>query len=298
MLALHDIADCAFCRTRKHELYGPDLGWARAIVTDALAARKFDFGELHLELAGVDEEGVKSYVTPGLTDTEKRFWHDRLVPLPFDRCWYECTVDDARIGLLVVANEVGWEVTQVILHRTWIEIDCIFVRALFDDPPDTPFRCVAPQTVAANLEEFEAKAEKMNAASRLNLARYLTLMLTSKTTETKFEKAKPVSVATRRALGRTPPQDHAVITIVPKRFVSAAGGERGVGGGRRLHWRRSHLRHFSHSTPGSKWCPEMEHEGTTGWWVTVIPRHLVGRAELGEVTHEYRVKHDDAKEVT
>lgn len=54
----------------------------------------------------------------------------------------------------------------------------------------------------------------------------------------------------------------------------------------RLHWRRSHLRHYDHNTPRAQWAPTKVHGGKTGWWIAAIPRMLVGKAELGEVSHE------------
>ena len=38
------------------------------------------------------------------------------------------------------------------------------------------------------------------------------------------------------------------------------------------------------------------YKGTVGWWISIIPRFLVGHAELDELSHEYRVQASHEKE--
>jgi hypothetical protein len=101
-------------------------------------------------------------------------------------------------------------------------------------------------------------------------------MLNSRSTEKRTVEGGPKPSGNRHPLPA-----HTVVTIVPKRFVGERpDGERGTHASPRLHWRRSHLREYK--APSG----EVYHR-------IVIPRCLVGKDELGAVTHTYRVRRED-----
>lgn len=103
------------------------------------------------------------------------------------------------------------------------------------------------------------------------LAVYLTLMLNSKSSEVTTSPAPKALNAARTKRGHTPLADHRIVTIVPKNYSHVKGADGIDRRSPRLHWRRSHLRKLP-----------------TGKSI-VIARMLVGKAELGEVSHEYRI---------
>jgi hypothetical protein len=108
---------------------------------------------------------------------------------------------------------------------------------------------------------------------------YLVLMLNSKTTE--IAKVDPDERMTRaRAkVGLEPLSTHRVVTIVPERFRKSSTEQGGHHRSPMLHWRRSHVREFK-APSGAVYKR------------TVVARHLVGRRDLGEISHEYVVKHE------
>lgn len=291
-LMVHDLCDVLLGKSRKRPLLLLDAHTPTlqkdlvARTTCMLAARKFDFGVLPLE-----PMDAHTWHAPKLEETEWGFWRDGLVPLPFEVCWYEFTLGNSRSGLLLIDRGTEWHIERYDWSSE-VLYDGVTVHAILAHA-GTPggVRISGTMRAVELLQRQDMALIERDYVSCANLAVYMTLMLNSKTTETRAERVPPAANAARRALGRTPQQDHHVITIVPKRFVASTTAHgHGVGGGKALHWRRSHLRHYEQHTPRSQWQPSVEHNGRTGWWVAVIPRHLVGRAELGEVTHDYRVK--------
>lgn len=72
---------------------------------------------------------------------------------------------------------------------------------------------------------------------------------------------------------------HTTVTIVPQRFIDEAreaDGTKGTHASPRIHWRRSHVRTYNRGLPNER--------------KIVIARQIVGRRELGEVTHDYVVR--------
>ena len=94
---------------------------------------------------------------------------------------------------------------------------------------------------------------------------FLTMMIGS--TSTTVEEVEPRPFANRRRAERGLSRDpsHRLVRIVPRRIAEALerDGE-GPKGHRRIHWRRSHLRHYASGK------------------VAVIPRHVVGLRTLDE----------------
>lgn len=255
-------------------------------------AHKFDFGELILEV----KENIPSgpvYALPALTADEMGFWRDGLIPLPFETCWFEFTLNGFRSGFLVQEVGTRWTVSRV---------DWLPDEVLVDGIQTTVDRAYASEDFAIMITgntrlyhqlhehsdtKFSATANSI--ASSPPLVVYFALMLNSKTTEAVKAPAPAAGLNRSRVRrGRAPLQEHSIITIVPARFRTQERAD-GKGAPRRLHWRRSHVRHYDRHTPASRWSPNLEHAGKKGWWVAVIPRMLVGHADLGEVSHEYRV---------
>lgn len=259
-------------------------------------AEKFDFGTVILEPEDI-ERGF--WRVPVLTDDEVDMWSSRLLPLPSRACWYEFTLNHSRSGLLIVTDESDEaHVCRFDYSRDFVAPPLAFVRI----PRDSTLKTAAHASVCPLVnDEYVSALEDRTTnigrslasglAAECTLAVYFTLMLNSRTTERCSEVA-PVRLNKKRtSAGRPPLYSHSIVNIVPQRYRDAA--EREVAGTHRsprLHWRRSHLRHFEEHTPHSVWAPMVEHKGHKGWWVTVIPRMLVGKAELGEVSHEYRVR--------
>jgi hypothetical protein len=104
---------------------------------------------------------------------------------------------------------------------------------------------------------------------------YLTLMINSRTTEITREVAPDRLNRARLKRNRAPLYNHTVVRIVPQRFVTPGDGHGGTHASPRLHWRRSHIRTLQRGTPEER--------------RVLIRRMLVGRADLGEVSHEYRI---------
>lgn len=221
-------------------------------------AEVFDFGGLHLEPS---ERGLPAYDVPRLTDEEEGFFAEGLIPLPAPVTAFEFQVaGHPRYLILVVDGEEGWEATRMedgLITGTWI-------RKTPDDDPTAHFVWGPPSTEPKDLE-------KVTYGANLGMAKYFSLMISSKTTEVRRVEGGP-----REGSNRHPLPAHRVVTIVPTRFRTD-GDAGGTHASPRLHWRRSHLREYK--------APSGEVYNRV-----VIPRHLVGRADLGEVSHEYRVK--------
>ena len=232
------------------------------------ASQKFDFGQLMLE-----QNPDKSYQTPRLTSDEYDFWRDGYIPLPFSPVWYEFQLGAFKSGVLVYEENDFWVCNRIDL----VENETMFVgveetldraHGLKDGVIKTGYR--GNTRLADGLLRKSIQLEGFLLVGELVL--YLTLMLNSKSTETKTVEASTALNKKRVRDGKTPTFEHRVVTIVPNRFRyehHAASGEQRMSP--RLHWRRSHLRNLS---DGRK---------------IVIPRMLVGRADLGEISHEYNI---------
>lgn len=276
----------------------------------ARIAEKLDFGTLQLEQGKVFIEATQSYnwEGPKLTEVEEDAWTQGLIPLPAPVCWYEFTLGNSVTGLLVRGEAGAIDVQRV-------DYDYKLGRGLFNgmwarlgndgiDPGELRMNVVdnagnKKETYAVlgtkKQIEFvrlihERQPAVLNFASDHHLAIWLTLMVNSRTTRKSRKKESQLSNKLRVKSHKEPLPDHYVIDLYPSEYVRKGEGQGGTHTPPRLHWRRSHLRHFDHQTPGSKWSANEVHDGSTGWWVTLIPRYLVGLQELGEVSHEYRIK--------
>lgn len=264
-------------------------------------AQKFDFGDLLLEPSG--PPGL--YTLPKITDVEYGFWSDGLLPLPFEVVWYEFVIGSSRSGLIVAEHEQDkWIVQRLEFNADksilFDQVACMVSRSTSLKQGTLATTTVEPigrrldVTMGGNepyLKKVRGDQEFLenNLGMNVPLAIYLTLMLSSRTTEVSpVMGASPALIKSQQRRGRTPLPEHRIVRIVPESFYQQARAE-GIAARRppRLHWRRSHLRHYEERVPSATWAPNHVHKGRSGWWVSVIARMLVGRAELGEVSHEY-----------
>lgn len=291
MLISHKILDALLGRDARYAI--PPIPGEAALRprTAALlaSAEKFDFGSLPFER---DPTRVGSWTIPKLSDDERDFWHQGLLPLPAPLCWFEFTLGGSRSGLLVAEHGTKW-----ILQRIDVTLDRHILHDalhLVADRADPGLRVAFhgnPEGAEWLKKQTIPGLDLRTHAENMYLAIYMVLMINSRTTEVRRESAPDRLNKKRAAAGKTPLVAHRVVTIVPTRFHDHAEAEaRGTHRSPRLHWRRSHLRHYEEHTPSSVWAPAATHDGRVGWWVVVIPRMLVSRAELGEVSHEYRVR--------
>lgn len=257
-----------------------DASYAQGMLISIPEAEKFDFGELAFEIMP-----DTTYRCPELTGQEVGFWLDNLIPLPARLCWYEFSLQGHRSGVLLSETENGdlrfrradWEQGMVILDGCTGELSRV--------------QTLAAGVLAGTLDKPSALRTSSHVyisdhslMSLGGMCVWLTLMLHSRTTERVRESAPSRLNAARVKRGKGPLFDHLIVTVVPDKFVDRRSGQNGDGqhASPRLHWRMSHLRMFDHPTASSK--PYRDKHAV------VIPRCLVGKAELGEITHDYRVK--------
>ena len=270
MLIAHKVIDALRGLDKKHTLTpvpgAPDKAAREEAAAMIERAQKFDFGNLVLE-----QKDDNSYTIPALTEDEKNFWREGLIPLPFPVCWYEWVLNGFRSGLLVLERDPGLWVQRLDLVRNEVLFDCITVKL---DKQPTIGSSHIHAALSGNRALLNTLAgEQLSGwiASSGLLAIYLTLMLNSKSTESVTEPAPVKLNAARIKRGHAPLAAHRVVHIVPRRFQYERGPLGHERLSPRLHWRRSHLRHY----PDGK--------------MVVIARMLIGKAELGEVSHEYRI---------
>lgn len=275
-------------------------------------AEKFSFGEIPLELDPDMSKaiiGKPVWVQPEITRTETEAWNLGLIPLPAPICWYEFELGHEPSGMLIVQDpEQGMKVQRVdynhrkghlVYNGIWVRRPKTATQApVFQtgDPPywtdgNIAYEVSGPKDALERYGRMKAKGLKaLNLASDHYLCIYLTLMLSSLTTELRIEHPPEKLNKARMKAGKAPLPLHRVVTIVPDRYVDRSEPQGGTHRRPRLHWRSSHFKHFDHRTAGSQWMETMPWKGKSGWWVTLVPRHLVGKKEVGVVTHEYFVR--------
>jgi hypothetical protein len=296
MLIVHKIID-GLRGARKYPAYSV-VGVSKEEQIDVakriVAAEKFDFGHPPMES---DPSRQGHWIYPNLTPDEVDWWREGFIPLPAPACWFELEIGGTRTGFLVTESpeEEAWIIERIDLTKRGVLYDGVQKKISRSDPGDVSLRVRLngnPETLdfyRRNGERY-AQISPEQLASETALVIYLALMLNSRTTQKRVERASrsPLS-ASRVRRGRAPLSDHLVVRIVPEQYTGGVAATGRTHRSPRLHWRRSHLRHYEHPTPSSKWAEDMEHNGRKGWWVAVIPRALVGREDLGEISHTYWV---------
>lgn len=292
MLMAHKLIDAAYGRDPKYAFrvkHGTSENIAKNLIRGVTEAEKFDFGELMLEKR--EEEGRARYRLPDLTIDEKQFWVEGFIPLPADVCWYEYSLGGKRIGLLVTEHhedrdpiDYQWVVQRVDRQGTEFQFDgCLAAIKRRQQDPKSDIWQVARGGNKAIREAEDPEIQRSFMADVM-LSIYLTLMINSKSTDVRTESAPDKLNKIRERKGETPLFSHRVVNIVPARFLRQAEREvQGTHASPRLHWRRSHRRSYDHQTANTRLMPD-------GRWGLVLPRCIVGRADIGVVSHEYRVQ--------
>jgi hypothetical protein len=236
-------------------------------------AQKFEFVAIPME------ETATGFTTPAITDPEFEAWQRGLLPLPYPLVWYEFTAGGTRSCFLVeeeggtrwVLERFDWLPS---IHLVLADIQTVIDRAAPAlNIAELSIRHTGNKTLYDRIPE--PRRSFLFNPNDASFIIYLTLMLNSRTTERIPASAPPKLNRARIKRGVTPLADHRVVRIVPDRFIQTSAALGGHHASPRLHWRRSHIRTL--------------HRGTKQEFVTLIPRVLVGRADLGEVSHEYRV---------
>lgn len=284
MILAHKIID-AFrnkeSRCSLRALEGTDHKRTVNLINGIEEAEKFDFGELLLEKADVEGK----YRLPDLTEAEREFWVSGFIPLPAELCWFEYRLGGKWSGLLVMETKTSpWVVQRVVRHGDSFVYDgCILgIRRQEQD-----FRSDRWSYLRWGNDQIADHPDvHISVAADVNLSIYFALMLNSKSTEIRTERAPEKLNKARIAKQQTPLFDHRIVDIVPVRCLrDAERVAHGTHTSPRLHWRSSHMRWFDHPTPMSRQAPD-------GRWGVLIPRQIIGLAEHGSVSHEYRVHHD------
>lgn len=254
-------------------------------------AECFYFGEIPLEEHPTELlHGRPTWVQPEVTRAEQEAWEQNLIPLPAPICWYEFKLGGCRTGYLLVGGDPSdMQITRVDYDRG--ERGVFFGIWVFAEWENGVFKAIARGN-DTQLRHLKNIQKNLNLAADYYLAVYLTLMLCSQTTEIKREVAPPKLNKARIKRGDYPLPDHRVVSIVPDRWKEKGPHQGGTHRSPVLHWRRSHKRHFEKEPIQGRavWMPEEKWRGKEGWWVTLIPRYLVGVADPNrEYSHEYRV---------
>jgi hypothetical protein len=241
----------------------------------SLAAEKFDFGLLPLEpFSEPTNPFLFQFKLPQLTEDERMFWREGLVPLPAAVCWFEFKLQEPgeRSALLVTDDGKSWTVERIDVVEDRITYDGVIsvTDRGNDEGAHQTLYFRGNRTIIDKVVKSESLCSRLYGSAFL-LSVYLCLMLNSRTTESAVEVPPERLNHARVKRGCAPLAQHRVVTIAPARYYDHGDGPSDRRPPR-LHWRRSHLRHLK---SGKR---------------IVIPRFLVGRADLGEVTHEYRVK--------
>jgi hypothetical protein len=242
-------------------------------------AEVFDFGDIPCEPS--PRKGV--FVAPELTDDEFEFWHEGLIPLPAPVCWYEFHINGIPSGMIIttidgmiVSQRVDFtastktKAAECVVDGIWTHLKPGRFSLLYSRFPMV-------KAFIQKLMQDDREFVEINYAVNPQLTVYMSLMLNSQTTEVRQWNPEASVNRLRRLRNKLPLKSHTIVTIVPKRFI-IEGREKGesTGNHKRLHWRRSHTRTM--------------HRGQANEFKIVIPRFLVGKRELGEITHEYRVR--------
>ncbi len=230
------------------------------------------------------------YKVPDLTNDEKQFWIEGFIPLPAPVCWYEFRLGKKWHGLLVTFDAGALDPVWSVLPVTGFGDEFHYEGILCSIHPK---RCLGfePEwsyTVSGNSNP--AFRDQRLVSANVMLSIYLTLMISSRSTERQVESAPVKLNKARIARGAEPLPAHTIVRIVPQWYLRQSEAEgRSERRPPRLHWRRSHKRHFEEPTGNSRWMSQELWHGKTGWHVTMIPRFRVNYASHETVSHEYKV---------
>lgn len=287
-LAAHKIVDGLLGLSKKYEVLripGVRPEQQQTAAREIIKAEKFDFGTLFLEKRTDEKDGHSVWMCPQLTSEEEGFWHEDLLPLPAPLCWFEYLLGTAHTGLLVHEHEDKWTVWRVDLTTDGVIVfDGMSVTArklgsLYGIADELQLKAELTGNTKFYYEMTSEHWKLANVGAIIPMVKYLTLMLNSRTTENIQATVSTALNKKRQKNGLTPLPVHRVVHIVPRRFRYERNADGTLSERRspRLHWRRSHKRTYANGKS------------------IVIARMLVGRAENGHVSHEYRVEMESEK---
>lgn len=244
-------------------------------------AEKFVFADKELEDAKVTREEME-WIVSG------------LIPLPAPVCWFEINIQGRDTGFLLYEQEGKLIVDSIDRRKDKVMIYANTQVSVALDGTVDHLDVNVPNRLSQD-KQLDMDGYIEASVLETGMAYYLLLMINSRSTEVTV--SKPTSrVKTKMAVsrGKSPPFNHRTVVIQPKQYYttmdSVSDPHDPVVNHRRLHWVRSHIRHYETATPHSKWMEGVEYKGKKGWWVCVIPRCLKGKADLGKLTHDYFVK--------
>lgn len=287
MLFAHKLIDAATGRDQRSHLVtnqGTAQDTINNLVRGVAEAEKFDFGQLMFE-----KKADGRYSLPDLTEDEKEMWVRGYLPLPSETCWFEYDLGNRRNGLLVTEsrNTEGENHPWVIQRVDYRNGDLFYwdgalggINRWEQDYRSDRWAYIRGGNKTSHMDRTAAYT---SIAADVMLSIYLTMMINSKTTEMRREPAPERLNRAREQRHQTPLFGHNIVNIVPIRFITDSEREAtsGTHASPRLHWRRTHVRTL--------------HRGEPTEFKTVIWRFLVGLAERGAVSHEYRFLSDRDK---
>jgi hypothetical protein len=279
MLA-HKIIDALRGKSKELSVsdYGAGAPALRALAEQIAIAEKFDFTAMPFRVTEVspwdNDEKIPGAII-SLTPTEHEAWREGLVPLPAPVSWFECRPHGWR-GFLITGGPCDWRMQTVRLAGSAVDVTGIIHRVIVNETGDGElflYEGNEAQTILSGLGKPCKNVPGTGNRGPFGLVLYLALMLESRSTRITSEPAPVKLNAARAKRGLAPLPAHRIVRIVPDEFIRASRAEAGFNPRLppRLHWRRSHIRHLS------------------GDRKVLISRFLVGRAELGTVSHEYRI---------
>lgn len=256
----------------------------------AKQAECFYFGDIPLEAHPIEKlHGRSTWIQPEVTKIEQEAWEQNLIPVPAPICWYEYKLGGCRTGLLLIGEPGNIQISRVDYDRGVRGV--FFGVWIYANWENGEYQAVARGN-SEQLKHLKVMQKHMNMAADYYLAVYLTLMLCSQTTEIRREFAPVKLNKARIKRGNFPLPDHRVVILVPDKWKIQKQSQGGTHRSPVLHWRRSHKRHFEKEPIAGRsvWMPNEIWHDKTGWWVTMIPRYLVGVADPNrDYSHEYRV---------
>jgi hypothetical protein len=257
-----------------------------------MEAEKFDFGSIPMER--VHSEKYSEWEMPGLTEDELEAYDNNLIPLPAPISWFEYTIPAVNFqfrdrtikktvaGLLIRQKDDAWQCTRIDMNQLddgdWFCHFVPIVNSMHKGGQGIDLGIVGQKAIdfyKSNKNEFQRLVDCFKDCNKTAI--YMALMLCSKTTEILSQSAPQKLNKARLKSGKIPLFSHSIVRIVPERFIRESVAEAGrTHKSPRLHWRRSHLRIYN--------------RGMEAEYKIVIARCLVGKPELGTVTHEYKVE--------
>lgn len=228
-------------------------------------------------------DGEGSIDLPGLEAEEQEMFAEGLIPLPFETCWFETSVTIAPghreiFGFLVEQLPGGGicvRALRTMQHAQPIELEGHSVREYADLTGEVWLVLPAADGKGLNIDTRDplnvgrARAELTGSdyarrvSGETGFVGWLTLMLSSRSTQVDRVPAPDKLNKQRVKRGRVAIAPHTVVSIIPRDVAARMRADREDAQGQlraspRLHWRRSHRRTYA--------------SGKT----LVIPRLLIG----------------------